>query len=149
MTEVVQRDVVPGAPGSKYPGRSADESAEQDRRDVPPRSDVGTIFLHWATAIAFVVSLFTGIRMATFGHVLPSLSQWLSPIMPQGEMWTWHFFAGSWPVLLCFRLSGLFEPRRTDRAQRAEENPRRADGGRRASCAGRRSMSGCTGLSMR
>jgi cytochrome b561 len=62
--------------------------------EKPPRSDIGTIVLHWTTAIAFVVSLFTGIRMATFGHVLPGLSQRLSPIVPQGEMWTWHFFAG-------------------------------------------------------
>src|SRR4029077_5241632 len=25
---------------------------------------------------------------------MPGLAQWLSPILPQGEMWTWHFFAG-------------------------------------------------------
>ena len=67
---------------------------EAERKDKPPRSDLGTIILHWTTAIAFVVSLFTGIRMAAFGHVLPGLSRWLSPIMPQGEMWTWHFFTG-------------------------------------------------------
>src|SRR4051812_32520058 len=94
MTDVMRRDAVSDARGPKFTDRPAEGSSAQDRRDAPPRSDVGTIFLHWATAIAFVVSLFTGIRMATFGYVLPSLSQWLSPIMPQGEMWTWHFFAG-------------------------------------------------------
>ena len=94
MTDVVRRDAVPGAAGPKFKDHPADVSSAQERRDAPPRSDVGTIFLHWATAIAFVVSLFTGIRMATFGYVLPGLSQWLSPILPQGEMWTWHFFAG-------------------------------------------------------
>ena len=41
-----------------------------------------------------MVSLFTGLRMATFGFVFPSLTQGMSPILPQGEMWTWHFFAG-------------------------------------------------------
>jgi cytochrome b subunit of formate dehydrogenase len=70
------------------------KSSATERQGQPPRSDIGTMMLHWATAIAFVVSLFTGIRIATFGHVLPRFSQWLSPIMPQGEMWTWHFFAG-------------------------------------------------------
>ena len=70
------------------------DSAAAERRHLPPRSDLGTILLHWLTALAFIISLFTGIRMATFGHVLPTASQWLSPIMPQGEMWTWHFFAG-------------------------------------------------------
>jgi cytochrome b561 len=70
------------------------DSAAAERRHLPPRSDIGTILLHWLTALAFIISLFTGIRMATFGHVLPTASQWLSPIMPQGEMWTWHFFAG-------------------------------------------------------
>src|SRR6267154_1545652 len=67
--------------------------APVERLDKPPRSDVGTIVLHWTTAITFVVSLFTGIRIATFGFVLPGFSQWLSPILPQGEMWTWHFVA--------------------------------------------------------
>jgi cytochrome b subunit of formate dehydrogenase len=64
-----------------------------ERRDVPPRSDVGTIFLHWATAIAFLVSLFTGVRIAADALKAP-VSQWLSPILPQGEIWTWHFLAG-------------------------------------------------------
>src|SRR5215204_2388532 len=94
MTHVMRRDPVSDPPGRKFATRPADASSAQDRHDAPPRTDVGTIFLHWATAIAFVVSLFTGIRIATFGYVLPTLSQWLSPIMPQGEMWTWHFFAG-------------------------------------------------------
>ena len=68
--------------------RSASKSGVQDieRKTKPPRSDLGTIILHWTTAIAFVVSLFTGIRMATFGWVLPRVSQWLEPITPQGEM---------------------------------------------------------------
>src|SRR5947199_2529563 len=95
MTDIVHaRDEL--TTGLTTPARSSSKSGvqETERKDKPPRSDLGTIILHWTTAIAFVVSLFTGIRMATFGWVLPRLSQWLSPIMPQGEMWTWHFFAG-------------------------------------------------------
>src|SRR5438445_8864982 len=68
-------------------------SAATGRRpqDAPPRSDVGTIILHWSTAIALVVCLLTGLRMAIFGYVAPGFARSLSPILPQGEMWTWHF----------------------------------------------------------
>ena len=59
----------------------------------PPRTDVGTLTLHWVTAIAFVVSLFTGIRIAADALNAP-FSKWLNPILPQGEIWTWHFLAG-------------------------------------------------------
>jgi cytochrome b subunit of formate dehydrogenase len=75
------RDVGSGATGRR-------------RQDAPPRSDVGTIILHWATAIALIVCLLTGLRVAVFGYVAPGFAHWLSPILPQGEMWTWHFFSG-------------------------------------------------------
>ena len=63
------------------------------RQDQPPRTDVGTLTLHWVTAIAFLVSLFTGIRIAADALSAP-VSHWLNPILPQGEIWTWHFLAG-------------------------------------------------------
>src|SRR5882757_1803051 len=93
MTEIVQRELITTSPP---PRASSDADVKLSKRDqnAPPRSDIGTIILHWTTAIAFVVSLVTGIRMATFGFTLPRMSQWLSPILPQGEMWTWHFVAG-------------------------------------------------------
>ena len=68
-------------------------SAAIERHNQPPRTDVGTIFLHWVTAVAFVVSLFTGIRIAADALSAP-VSHWLNPILPQGEIWTWHFLAG-------------------------------------------------------
>jgi cytochrome b561 len=58
-----------------------------------PRSDVGTMALHWIVAAAFLVSLFTGIRIAADALVAP-VSQWLTPVLPYGELWTWHFVAG-------------------------------------------------------
>lgn len=58
-----------------------------------PRTDVGTLVLHWATAIAFTVSLLTGLRIAADALHAP-VSKWISPILPQGEIWTWHFLAG-------------------------------------------------------
>jgi cytochrome b subunit of formate dehydrogenase len=64
------------------------------RKDDPPRSDVGTIILHWTTAVALIVCLLTGLRVGIFGYVSPRFDRWLSPILPQGELWTWHFFSG-------------------------------------------------------
>ena len=72
------------------PGDAASQVA---RQDLPPRTDVGTLTLHWLTAIAFTVSLFTGIRIAADAFHAP-FSKWLSPILPQGEIWTWHFLSG-------------------------------------------------------
>src|SRR5438477_3566199 len=94
MADIAARDRLLAASAARPTIAARVESETGDRSDKPPRSDVGTIVLHWATAIAFVLSLLTGIRFATFGFTLPRLSQWLSPILPQGEMWTWHFFAG-------------------------------------------------------
>ena len=35
----------------------------------------------------------TGIRLASDALSAP-VSRWLVPILPQGEVWTWHFIAG-------------------------------------------------------
>ncbi|MBV8425641.1 MAG: hypothetical protein JOZ88_00210, partial [Hyphomicrobiales bacterium] len=56
--------------------------------NAPPRTDVGTLTLHWVTATAFIVSLFTGVRIAADALDAP-VSKWLSPILPQGEIWSW------------------------------------------------------------
>jgi len=96
MADIVHtRDDLSGATtrSEKVSRESPSAQPTAKRRDVPPRSDVGTIFLHWATAIAFLVSLFTGIRIAADALYAP-VSQWLTPILPQGEIWTWHFMAG-------------------------------------------------------
>lgn len=96
MVEIVHRGGLTGSGQNGFPARGAadDAAAERRRRDAPPRSDIGTIILHWATAIALIVCLLTGLRVATFGYVAPRFAKGLSPILPQGEMWTWHFFAG-------------------------------------------------------
>jgi len=67
--------------------------ANLSRTGQAPRTDIGTLVLHWATAIAFIISLFTGIRIAADALNAP-VSHWLNPILPQGEIWTWHFLAG-------------------------------------------------------
>src|SRR3954464_14675149 len=93
MADIVARDDL--APGSVARSRNshramADRGAQANQ---PPRTDVGTLLLHWVTAIAFVVSLFTGIRIAADALHAP-VSKWLSPVLPQGQIWTFHFYAG-------------------------------------------------------
>ncbi len=83
-------------PASATPSRkppTTDDQSKSERKDLPPRTDVGTLVLHWVTAIAFTVSLFTGIRTAGDALHAP-VAKWLAPILPQGEIWTWHFVAG-------------------------------------------------------
>ncbi|HEX2257923.1 MAG TPA: ethylbenzene dehydrogenase-related protein [Afifellaceae bacterium] len=61
--------------------------------DARPRSDVGTVILHWVAAIAMIASLLTGLRIAADAPFAP-VAAWLSPVLPQGQIWTWHFAAG-------------------------------------------------------
>jgi len=93
MADIVARDDLSARPAAK--SRSAGRSSAQRvaPADQAPRTDIGTLLLHWITAIAFFVSLFTGIRIAADALHAP-VSKWLSPILPQGEIWTFHFYAG-------------------------------------------------------
>ena len=62
-------------------------------RSGSPRSDAGTVLLHWLSAGTLLVSLLTGIRIAA-DNPAAIVSRWLTPVLPQGEIWTWHFLAG-------------------------------------------------------
>src|SRR3954462_4848385 len=93
MADIVASDeLTPGPVARSRNSRRAiaDRGAQANQ---PPRTDVGTLLLHWVTAIAFVVSLFTGIRIAAAALHAP-VSKWLSPVLPQGQIWTFHFYAG-------------------------------------------------------
>lgn len=57
------------------------------------RSDIGTVFIHWTTAIATMVCIATGLRIAA-DALNARISAFLAPILPQGEIWTVHFIAG-------------------------------------------------------
>src|SRR5437588_8072350 len=93
MADIVGRDDL--TPGSVARSRSSHRAIADrgSQANQPPRTDVGTLLLHWVTAIAFVVSLFTGIRIAADALHAP-VSKWLSPVLPQGQIWTFHFYAG-------------------------------------------------------
>ena len=94
----------PRSVASASPTSSTPQSREiaADRAERPPRTDVGTMVLHWLTAIGFVISLLTGIRIAADALHAP-VSKWLAPLLPQGEIWTWHFVSG---LVLFFASSG-------------------------------------------
>ncbi|APF37784.1 Thiosulfate reductase cytochrome b subunit [Chelatococcus sambhunathii] len=84
-----------GIDRSRPTRRAAAEAARQTAtrdREGPPRTDIGTIFLHWLVAIAMVVSLLTGLRISADAPEAV-LSKALEPILPQGEIWTVHFVA--------------------------------------------------------
>jgi len=81
------------------PPEGSPSTKTQSRQATPPRTDVGTILLHWTTAIALVVSLFTGVRIAADAISAP-VSKWLSPILPQGHIFWWHFVFG-WALFFC------------------------------------------------
>ncbi len=58
-----------------------------------PRSDVGTIVIHWAAVILVVVSLLTGLRIAADAHgaIIAPLFEFM---LPNGEVWTFHVLSG-------------------------------------------------------
>src|SRR3954453_16613007 len=70
---------------------SARPISEAKRRLL--RTDVGTFALHWLSAAAVVASLLTGLRIAADDRDA-TVSRFLSPMLPQGEVWTVHFIAG-------------------------------------------------------
>jgi Ethylbenzene dehydrogenase/Prokaryotic cytochrome b561 len=57
-----------------------------------PRADLPTVVLHWLAAAALAVSLGTGLRISidTPGAVW---SRFLSPLLPQGAVSTWHLYS--------------------------------------------------------
>ena len=62
-------------------------------RRTEPRTDYGTILLHWLLVGALLTSAFTGFRFALDKHAL----SWLKPlnrIVPQGDLWAVHIGAG-------------------------------------------------------
>src|SRR3954465_14241537 len=93
MADITARDELTPATVARPRSAGRIRVDRGERANQPPRTDVGTMVLHWATAIAFTVSLFTGIRIAADALDAP-VSKWLSPVLPQGEIWTWHFLAG-------------------------------------------------------
>jgi cytochrome b561 len=58
-----------------------------------PRTDIGTIAIHWTAAIACFISLATGLRLASDAEDSVVYKK-LVAILPQGEIWSWHIISG-------------------------------------------------------
>jgi Ethylbenzene dehydrogenase/Prokaryotic cytochrome b561 len=58
----------------------------------PPRSDIGTVILHWVTTIAMIASMVTGLRISADAEGA-YFAPLLEPILPQGEIWSIHIYS--------------------------------------------------------
>jgi cytochrome b subunit of formate dehydrogenase len=65
------------------------------------RSDIGTILLHWTLVVAIVTSLVTGLRLSSDAEGA-WFSKLFEPILPQGEIWTWHYLSAVFVLALIF-----------------------------------------------
>lgn len=103
-------DLVKNREGENYGGEATEnvaraEALSKARRNLrpalppPPRSDLGTIILHWSLAIAILVSLATGLRWSS-DRDGALVAKTIEGILPQGELWTWHFVSAI-GVTLC------------------------------------------------
>ncbi|ACA17113.1 Ankyrin [Methylobacterium sp. 4-46] len=97
MNEMVSKDRLAGAQPQSTDGL---RPRLQPRGSGLPTSDVGTVILHWTSAVAMTASLVTGLRISA-DALDAVVARWLSPILPQGEVWTVHIYAG----LLLFGVS--------------------------------------------
>ncbi|MEE9313242.1 MAG: ethylbenzene dehydrogenase-related protein [Rhizobiaceae bacterium] len=74
--------------------RIAVSSKSEPIANQKPRSDDGTIILHWLTAFSMVASLLTGLRISADGQ-FTTWAKALDKLLPVGEIWTWHFAASA------------------------------------------------------
>jgi len=87
--------------GNGQKTRSPGSGARPDDRSPPVRSDIGTILLHWTLVVAIVASLLTGLRLSTDAEDA-WFSKLFEPILPQGEIWTWHYLSAIFVLALIF-----------------------------------------------
>ncbi|WP_305988526.1 ethylbenzene dehydrogenase-related protein [Roseibium sp. MMSF_3544] len=89
----------PAAPGHSRGGSGTFGSPEAPKAVV--RSDIGTILLHWTLVVAIVASLLTGLRLSSDAEG-SRFAILLDPILPQGEIWTWHYVSAVFVLALIF-----------------------------------------------
>ena len=90
MADTLSLAPPPSDDGNAVPESKSTSNARADRR---PRSDTGTIVIHWIVAIAMIASLITGLRISADAPIART-AKFLAPFLPQGEVWTVHFVAG-------------------------------------------------------
>lgn len=82
-------------------GNSRQAAGRPNEKTPPVRSDLGTILLHWTLVVAIFVSLFTGLRLSSDAEH-SWFAKLLEPILPQGEIWTWHYVSAIFVLALIF-----------------------------------------------
>jgi cytochrome b subunit of formate dehydrogenase len=86
----------------EIPASNSRQPAGRPRENSAPiRSDLGTILLHWTLVIAIFVSLLTGLRLSSDAEG-SWFAKLLEPILPQGEIWTWHYVSAIFVLALIF-----------------------------------------------
>ncbi|MFN3249992.1 ethylbenzene dehydrogenase-related protein [Roseibium album] len=100
-------------PGSRH-SSSRRASGSPEAPKAPVRSDLGTILLHWTLVIAIVTSLVTGLRLSSDAE-----GSWFAklfePILPQGEIWTWHYVSAVFVLALIFAYAAYMSAARLKR----------------------------------
>jgi len=93
----------PHASADAKPVGRADRSDARRPADIksPVRSDLGTILLHWTLVIAIFASLLTGLRLSSDAEGA-WFSKLFEPVLPQGEIWTWHYLSALFVLALIF-----------------------------------------------
>lgn len=92
----------PNSSKSGKAGQQSGSSAERPKDNTPPvRSDLGTILLHWTLVVAIVTSLVTGLRLSADAEH-SWFAKLFEPILPQGEIWTWHYLSAVFVLALIF-----------------------------------------------
>ncbi len=96
----------PNASGQTESDAKGKNRAARRPEDIKPpvRSDIGTILLHWTLVIAIFTSLLTGLRFSTAAEGA-WFSKLFEPILPQGELWTWHYISAVFVLALIFAYS--------------------------------------------
>jgi cytochrome b subunit of formate dehydrogenase len=80
-------------PAGRSPRVEPPAGAPQSRSGRAPRTDVGTILIHWTASIACFITLATGLRLAS-DQEFSVVWRAIAPILPQGEIWSWHILSG-------------------------------------------------------
>ena len=72
---------------------SIDIAAAADGSGKAPRTDIGTLVIHWTVTIACIITLVTGLRLAS-DQEFSLVWRAIAPVLPQGEIWSWHIISG-------------------------------------------------------
>lgn len=78
---------------SPGPFRTSAPAPHPQTGKAAPRTDVGTILIHWIASIACIINLVTGLRLAA-DQEFSVVWRAIAPVLPQGEIWSWHIISG-------------------------------------------------------